>query len=69
MAAALVSRVLPMFSQLNAALLKCTLASRCHDQTTTFELAQRGYVETYCCMPGGRITHPDRPTRRVNRHA
>jgi hypothetical protein len=30
MAAALVSRVLPMFSQLNAAVLKCTLASRYH---------------------------------------
>jgi hypothetical protein len=36
MAAALVSRVLPMFSQLNAAVLKCTLASRYHHPLKTF---------------------------------
>jgi hypothetical protein len=47
--------------------LKCLC--RKHHQSITFELAETRLVETYCCMPGGRITHPDRPTRRVNRCA
>jgi hypothetical protein len=47
--------------------LKCVC--RKHHQTITFELGETWLVETYCCMPGGRITHPDRPTRHWNRCA
>ena len=70
MAAALVSRVLPMFSQLNAALLRCTLASRCHhlikafwgwqdqqlpDGTLTWT-SQSG--QTYVTTPGSALLFP-----------
>jgi len=47
--------------------LKCVC--RKHHQTITFELGETWLVETCCCMPGGRITHPDRPTRHWNRCA
>jgi hypothetical protein len=40
-----------------------------HHQTITFELGETWLVGTCCCMPGGRITHPDRPTRHWNRCA
>ena len=70
MAAALVSRVLPMFSQLNAALLRCTLASRCHhlikafwgwqDQQlpdgTLIWTSQSG--QTYVTTPGSALLFP-----------
>ncbi len=51
----------------HASNLKCYC--RTHHKSITFELAETRLVETYCCMPGGRITHPDRPTQRVIRCA
>ena len=51
----------------HASNLKCLC--RRHHRTITFERAERGYVATCYCMPGGRITHRTGPTRRLNRCA